>query len=102
MNNGRNLGAEFACAECGTMTATTYVVTGAVGDTDGRTEVCAHCAHGLLDPDGDAVADAHRYTVPLGAGSPPFCSRGVVGGNGINRPLLADHLREVGHPDFDR
>ncbi len=43
---------------------------------------------------------AHDYTVPLGAGSPPFCSCGVVGGNGVNRPLLADHLREVGHPDF--
>lgn len=33
----------FACAECGTQTARTYVVTGAVDDKEGRTEVCLPC-----------------------------------------------------------
>ena len=33
----------FFCAECGTHTASTYVVTGAVDDRDGRTEVCLAC-----------------------------------------------------------
>ena len=28
----------------------------------------------------------HRAIVPPGAGDPPFCTCGVVGGNGITRP----------------
>lgn len=36
----------------------------------------------------------HEITVPKSA-DPPYCSCGVVGGNGINRPLLADHIAEV-------
>jgi hypothetical protein len=38
----------------------------------------------------------HRITVPQHAGFPPYCSCGVVGGNGIDRPLLATHIHEVG------
>lgn len=33
----------FTCADCGTDTADTYVVTGAVDDREGRTEVCLPC-----------------------------------------------------------
>lgn len=38
----------------------------------------------------------HQITVPPIAGLPPFCSCGVVGGNGTDAPLLADHIAEVG------
>jgi len=37
----------------------------------------------------------HISTVPFEGGVPPFCSCGVIGGNGINRPLLSDHIREI-------
>jgi len=43
----------------------------------------------------------HRAIVPPGAGDPPFCTCGVVGGNGITRPLLADHLRVVAPPTLE-
>lgn len=36
----------------------------------------------------------HQAIVPPWAGR-PWCTCGYVGGNGIDRPLLADHLREV-------
>lgn len=36
----------------------------------------------------------HQPRVPTAGGVPPYCSCGVVGGNGIDRPLLVDHLRE--------
>lgn len=35
----------------------------------------------------------HQAIVPPWAGR-PWCTCGYVGGNGIDRPLLADHLRE--------
>lgn len=50
------------------------------------------------DGPGSPVATAHadhQPCVPTTAGVPPYCSCGLVGGNGIDRPLLADHLREV-------
>jgi hypothetical protein len=37
----------------------------------------------------------HIITVPFAGGVPPFCSCGVVGGNGITKPLLADHIAEI-------
>lgn len=37
----------------------------------------------------------HQPIVPTTGGVPPRCTCGVVGGNGIERPLLADHLREM-------
>lgn len=47
---------------------------------------------------GSPVATAHpdhQPIVPTAAGVPPRCTCGVVGGNGIDMPLLATHLREV-------
>lgn len=35
----------------------------------------------------------HQPIVPMAGGVPPRCTCGYVGGNGITRPLLADHLR---------
>lgn len=35
--------APFSCAECGTATAPQYVVSGALDDREGRTEVCVPC-----------------------------------------------------------
>jgi hypothetical protein len=43
----------------------------------------------------------HQPRVPMAGGVPPYCSCGVVGGNGIDRPLLADHLREI-DPSYGR
>lgn len=48
------------------------------------------------DGRGAPVATAHpdhQPIVPLAGGVPPYCTCGYVGGNGIDRPLLADHLR---------
>lgn len=42
----------------------------------------------------------HQPVVPPWAGR-PWCTCGYVGGNGIDRPLLADHLREF-DPDYGR
>jgi hypothetical protein len=42
----------FTCAECGTGEAETYVVTGAVDDYEGRTEVCLARHEALDDEDG--------------------------------------------------
>lgn len=49
------------------------------------------------DGRGAPVATAHpdhQPIVPLAGGVPPYCTCGFVGGTGIDRPLLADHLRE--------
>lgn len=37
----------------------------------------------------------HYITVPPMGGIPPYCSCGYVGGNGHDKPLLADHVRDV-------
>lgn len=41
----------FCCAECGTVTADTYVVTGPVHDRDNRTEVRLSCHEKLKEED---------------------------------------------------
>lgn len=38
---------------------------------------------------------AHQPRVPTEAGVPPYCSCGFVGSNGVDGPLLADHLDDV-------
>lgn len=43
----------------------------------------------------------HQPIVPTAAGVPPYCTCGYVGGNGTNRPLLADHLRQI-DPGYGR
>jgi len=53
---------------------------------------------------GDPVPTArsdHQPIVPPSGGIPPYCTCGVVGGDGITRPLLADHLREM-DPTYGR
>jgi hypothetical protein len=50
-------------------------------------------------------APGHQPIVPMGAGDPPRCTCGVIGGNGTNRkgdrPHLVDHLRQV-DPTYGR
>jgi hypothetical protein len=56
----------FTCAECGTVDAESYVVTGEVDDREGRTEVCLPCHDVLVFGPFEDDMDHPGYTVEYG------------------------------------
>lgn len=65
---------------------------------DSQTDRVLQPGDGRGAPVGTSNPD-HQPRVPMAAGVPPYCTCGVVGGNGIDSPLLADHLKEMA-PDY--